>query len=108
MKINVKVNEKGIFIIRAVRHKRGIRSTQPDKEHEQAPDKPKRTKARLVFAQEAIVQIVPFGIMGAKPPRDLLKRVREALKQNPEWTAQDWEPISRTHVKRAWKLLQKP
>ena len=95
-------------VIRAVRHKRGIRSTQPDKEHEQEPDKPKRTKARLVFVQEAIVPMFPLDLP-AKPPRDLLKRVREALKQNPEWTAQDWEkPISRTHVKRAWKELQKP
>ena len=95
-------------VIRAVRHKRGIRSTQPDKEHEQAPDKPKRTKARLVFAQEAIVPMFPQGLP-AKPPRDLLKRVRAALKENPEWTNQDWDkPISRTHVKRAWKALQKP
>jgi hypothetical protein len=45
MKINVKVNEKGIFIIRAVdhKHKRRKRSTQPDKK--------KHTKARLVFAR---------------------------------------------------------
>ena len=103
MKINVKINEKGIFIIRATDHKHGKRSTQPNK------DQPKKehTKARLVFAQEAIVQMFSQGLP-AERPRDLLKKVRKALAQNPEWTAQVWEkPISRTHVKRAWKALQK-
>ena len=43
----MKINEKGIFIIRATDHKHGKRSTQPNK------DQPKKehTKARLVFAR---------------------------------------------------------
>jgi hypothetical protein len=96
----MKINERGIFIIRATDHKHGKRSTRPDKEH---------TKARLVFVQEAIIQMFPLPQgLPAKRPRNLLKRVRKALAQNPEWTAQDWEkPISRTHVKRAWEALQK-
>jgi hypothetical protein len=102
----MKSNERGIFIIRAVDHKRGKRSTQPNKDQL----KKEHTKARLVFAQEAIIQkffSLPQGLP-AKRPRDLLKRVREALAQNPEWTKQNWEkPISRTHVKRAWEALQK-
>jgi hypothetical protein len=93
----MKINSRRVFIIRAVDHKRGKRSTRPDKEH---------TKARLVFAQEAIIQM--FSELPAERPRNLLRRVREALAQNPKWTDQDWEkPISRTHVKRAWEALQK-
>jgi hypothetical protein len=95
----MKINEKLIFIIRATDHKRGKRSTQPDEEH---------TKARLVFAQEEIIQMfLPQGLPEERP-RNLLKRVRGALARNPRWTAQDWEPISRTHVNRAWQALKKP
>jgi hypothetical protein len=93
----MKINPRGVNIIRAVGHKRGRRSTRPDKDH---------TKARLVFYQEAIIQMFPE--LPEKRPRNLVKWVREALAKNPEWTAQLWEePISPTHVKRAWEALQK-
>jgi hypothetical protein len=85
-------------VIRAGRHKRGIRSTQPDDEH---------TKARFVFAEEVLVEMFPNGLP-AKRPRDLLGRVRAALARNSKWTDLDYGPISRRHVKRAWEKLKIP
>ena len=99
MKINVKVNEKGIFIIRATDHKHGVRSTQPD---------PKRhTKAQIVFVQEEIIRMFPEGLP-EKRPRHLARDVRKRLAQNSEWLVLEYAPISRRTVNRAWQLLLKP
>jgi hypothetical protein len=81
-------------VLRATRHKHGVRATQPDPNH---------TKARIVFAQEEIVRMFPRA-PPEKRPRDLLKRVRAALARNPEWVRQGYERISRRTVMRAWAL----
>jgi integrase len=98
-KIDAKIDERGILIIRATDHKHGIRSTQPDARH--------NTKARIVFAQEEIIRRFPRGLP-EKRPRNLTKDVRARLAQNSEWLFQGYEPISRRTVNRAWRELQKP
>jgi hypothetical protein len=82
-------------VIRATRHRRGTRSTQPDDRH---------TKARLVFIQEVLIPMFP-RVPPKRRPRGLLTKVHDALAQNPEWVKQEWEPISDAHLKRAWKAF---
>ena len=94
------IDEAITDVIRAPGHKSpGSRSTQVD------PSSTK-VKARVVFAQEAILRIFPHG-RPAERPRDLLRRVRDELEQTAEWSL-GWEPISRYIVNRAWDELNRP
>jgi hypothetical protein len=90
-------------VIRATRHKRGVRNTLTPKELKELG----RTQARLVFAQVEIIGLFPHGLP-EKRPRDLVKKVRAALAHNDAWQRQGYEPISRRTVNRAWGELLKP
>ena len=90
----------GVFahVLRAVRHKHGVRPTQA---------RPGHSQARIEFAQAEIITLFPRGLP-EKRPRDLVRNVRNALAQNPDWQRQGYEPISLRTVKRAWRELLKP
>jgi hypothetical protein len=92
-------------VLRAAWHKHGVRPTSaPINASTGAPN---HSRARIEFAQAEMTKLFPRGLP-EKRPRDLLRKVREALAQNPDWQRQGYKPISRRTVKRAWRELLKP